>query len=123
MLGIICSVLFIGCVIYYNWVETDNNVLQITRNVFIAVGFCIICALPIGQWMTEERVVDVDKAGRMIYVTPCEHYAKGGEQRGCMTPVQTSLIAYCLSEDDHQIYYCDICHTRKEAVEYYLASR
>lgn len=123
MMTVACAILLPTGVFFYCFFSMRKDFLISIRNSFLMLACVTMFSLPVGEFETEYREVSTAETGRCIYVAPCYHYDDGGECAAYVTPLYTSLLEMCFSEEIMMVQYCSECYTRKEAIAYYIAQR
>ena len=123
MMVICCCIALPAVVGYYNYFREGADILYTLRNTLIALGFGVMMSFPIGEVTEREFIPEGEISGSLNYVVPCEHQIENGGQLVRGTSVSTSWLAYCLNEDETEVIYCPICHTRKEAITLYTKEK
>ena len=122
----ILFVILVPLLVFFRYVfMTNRSYFYCIRAGFITLGMCLLCVFPIGKF--ETRTVQVDKYNTLdsykyLYVVPCQHTVYGTVEEVHITPPYTCMGVALWCEDLTEVAYCDECHSRKEAINVYLAN-
>lgn len=116
LLMVIFSVVLTGYTLY-----STGDMYTAIRRGLTSIAVFIVLAVPVGEWETVDYSSSYNLESGGFYVVPSEYSVEDYGDTYRITPIYTSLLSSCFSEEEVRICYSTLSCTRKEAIHQYIA--